>query len=116
MPVRSTPEEIAQWAEALETTSYAAVARQFGVNHKTVRKYLPGKGDQSSKPASPEALANWEAALDEGYGFQHIGEMYGVSKQTVAKYFPGRGWTPEQARSHGTFMKHNNVKMRAVLQ
>ena len=61
---------------------------------------------------TPEALANWDAALTEGYGFQHVAEMYGVSKQTVAKYFPGRGWTKDQARAHGTFMKHNNAKMR----
>jgi uncharacterized protein YjcR len=55
---------------------------------------------------SPEEVANWKAALEEGYGYQHVAEMYGVSKQTVRKYLPGMGWTPQQIRAHGAYMRN----------
>lgn len=63
---------------------------------------------------TPEVLANWEAALDEGYGYQHVAEMYGVHRDTIRKHLPGRGWTHKQATEHGTFMKHHNEKMRRI--
>lgn len=66
------------------------------------------------KPTTEE-LAKWDAALEEGMGFQHVAELYGVSKHTVAKYFPGKGWTKQQAREHGTFMKHHNAKMQKLV-
>lgn len=60
---------------------------------------------------TPDMLANWEAALDEGYAYQHVSEMYGVPKALVRKHFPGRGWTPEQIRAHGAAVKHLNAKL-----
>lgn len=58
-----------------------------------------------------EELANWEAALDEGMGYKHVGEVFGVSRVTVAKYLPGRGWNRKQIGQHSQLLQRN----RAVL-
>lgn len=63
---------------------------------------------------TPEDIANWEAALREGYGYKHVGEMYGVGRETIRKHLPGRGWKHQQIAEHGVFMKHHNEKMRKV--
>ena len=61
---------------------------------------------------NPEFAALWEPYLDEGYGYIHVAQIFGVDKGTVRKHFPGKGWTHEQLSAHGTFMKHNNEKLR----
>lgn len=66
--------------------------------------------------AKPEAIAEWKKALEEGMGYKHVAEVFGVSTTVIRKYLPGMGWTPQQAREHGTFMKHNNAKMRKMEQ
>jgi uncharacterized protein YjcR len=57
---------------------------------------------------TPEDIAQWEAALDEGYAYKHIGEMYGVHRETVRKHLPGRGWNRKQITEHGQVMRQFN--------
>lgn len=64
---------------------------------------------------NPEYVALWESYLDEGLSAQHVAEIFGVATTSVLMYYPGRGWTREEARAHGTFMKHHNAKMRKIL-
>jgi response regulator of citrate/malate metabolism len=63
-------------------------------------------------PVTPEVIAEWSKALDEGMSYQHIGEQFKVSKATVRKYLPGRGWTRKQITSHGVLVRQHNEKMR----
>lgn len=59
-------------------------------------------------------LADWSAALDEGYGYKHVGEIFGVHRDLIRKHLPGRGWTHAQITAQGTMMKHHNEKMRVL--
>lgn len=63
---------------------------------------------------TPEMLANWEAALDEGYAYQHVSEMYSVDKAVVRKHFPGRGWTRAQIVAHGALVRNGNRALARV--
>lgn len=63
---------------------------------------LANGGARTKIIVTPDMLANWEAALDEGYAYQHVSEMYSVPKALVRKHFPGRGWTREQIREHAS--------------
>lgn len=65
-------------------------------------------------PVTPERIAEWSAALDDGMGYKHVAESFGVAITTVRKYLPGRGWTRKQVTEHGTFMKNHNAKMRKL--
>lgn len=58
-----------------------------------------------------EDHANWEAALEEGYGYKHVAEMYGVDEKTVTKRFPGKGWTNEQVREHAALMRGSKARV-----
>ena len=60
---------------------------------------------------TPDMLENWEAALDEGYAYQHVSEMYGVPKALVRKHFPGRGWTRKQIIAHAALMRASRASV-----
>lgn len=59
------------------------------------------------KTITPEDIAQWEIALDEGMSYKHIGEMFGVHKETISKHLPGRGWTREQMGSFSQLVQRN---------
>jgi len=80
------------------------IAEKHRVSYATVKRALI---DCQPAPVSPEALANWEAALDEGYAHKHVAEMYGVPRARVRKHFPGRGWTPKQISEHASLMRRS---------
>jgi hypothetical protein len=82
--------------------SNRGIAVKYGVARKTVDAAIPNR---SRLKYSPEDVANWSAALDEGYGYKHVGEMYGVPDDTVRRYLPGRGWTLDQIQLHGRVMR-----------
>lgn len=63
---------------------------------------------------TPEELAEWGVALDEGYSVQHVAETFRVAKATVRKHFPGRGWTRKQIIEHAALVRLHNQKMRKM--
>jgi transposase len=60
---------------------------------------------------SPEEVANWKAALEEGYSYQHVAEMYNVNRETVRRYLPGMGWNRKQISAHGALMRNANASV-----
>lgn len=67
------------------------------------------------RKVTPEEVAEWGKALDEGLAFKHVAEVFGVNKDTVAKYLPGRGWTKKQAIEHSHEVKRfNRTKLSLV--
>ena len=74
----------------------------------TARSVIPLPNRNKIDPAE---IANWEALLDEGYGYKHVAEVYKVGHKTVRKYLPGRGWTRAQIIEHATLMRSSSVKV-----
>lgn len=103
--VKATPEAIAEWAKVLdEVGSYAGASRVLGINHQTLRRWLPGRGLKGSKPPTAETIAEWKTLLDEGYAYKHVSEIHNVDRNTVKKYCPGYGWTRQQISEHGALV------------
>ena len=65
-------------------------------------------------PITPEQVANWKAALDEGYSYKHVGELFGVPRATVARHLPGRGWTRKQISEHAALMRRHSGSLSLV--
>lgn len=57
------------------------------------------------KSVTPEDIAQWEVALDEGLSYKHVGEVFGFNKQTISQHLPGRGWTHEQMGAHSQLIQ-----------
>lgn len=106
-----TEAQVAQWREFMAdpSHSYNQAAAKFGVSRRTIAKYATV--DPKPPKYSPEDIANWEAALNEGYGYKHVAEMYGVAEKTVSSHLPGRGWTNEQVREHAALMRSNKARV-----
>lgn len=57
-------------------------------------------------------IASWESYLDEGMPYSAVADIVGAQRHTIAKHYPGRGMPMKEKLALGTFVKHNNAKMR----
>lgn len=69
------------------------LAEHFGIARSGVIRHAAQLGlTRRPHTATPEQLAVWEAALDEGWSFSEIARTHHVATDTLRRYFPGRAW------------------------